>query len=114
MRLFVEEADRGQWTLLPECLDDFIDESNPVRVIDVFVDALDLAGMSFEGVEPAATGRPSYHPSVLLKLYIFRRSFELPIGLCGLTFACGQIFLEGKADVAGKPLAAGRKRGRLM
>jgi transposase len=71
MRRFVEEADRGQWTPLPECLDDFIDESNPVRVIDVFVDALDLAEMSFEGVEPAATGRPSYHPSVLLKLYIY-------------------------------------------
>jgi hypothetical protein len=71
MRRFVEEADRGQWTLLPECLDDFIDESNPVRVIDVFVDALDLAEMSFEGVAPAATGRPSYHPSVLLKLYIY-------------------------------------------
>jgi transposase len=70
MRRFVEEADRGQWTLLPECLDDFIDESNPVRVIDVFVDALDLAEMSFEGLE-AATGRPSYHPSVLLKLYIY-------------------------------------------
>jgi transposase len=57
---------------LPECLDDFIDESNSVRVIDVFVDALDLAEMSFEGVKPAATGRPSYHPSVLLKLYIYR------------------------------------------
>src|SRR3954466_5770392 len=71
MRRFVEEADRGQSTLLPECLDDFIDESNPVRVIDVFVDALDLSQMSFEGVEPAATGRPSYHPSVLLKLYIY-------------------------------------------
>src|SRR5712672_4814760 len=71
MGRFVEEADRGQWTLLPECLDDFIDESNPVRVIDVFVDALDLAEMSFEGAEPAATGRPSYHPSVLLKLYIY-------------------------------------------
>src|SRR5712664_1104641 len=71
MRRFVEEADRGQWTLLPECLDDFIDESNPVRVIDVFVDALDLAEMRFEGVEPAATGRPAYHPSALLKLYIY-------------------------------------------
>src|SRR5215510_12185070 len=71
MGRFVEEADRGQWTLLPECLDDFIDESNPVRVIDAFVDALDLAGMGFAGVEPAATGRPSYHPSILLKLYIY-------------------------------------------
>src|SRR5215510_12316894 len=71
MRRFVEEADRGQWTLLPECLDDFIDESNPVRVIDVFVDTLDLAGLGFGGVEPASTGRPSYHPSVLLKLYTY-------------------------------------------
>ena len=64
-------SDREQSTLLPECLDDFIDESNPVRVIDVFVDALDLAELGFEGVEPAATGRPSYHPAVLLKLYIY-------------------------------------------
>src|SRR6202451_155685 len=71
MRRFVAAADRGHWTLLPECLDDFIEESNPGRVIDAFVDALDLAEMSFEGVEPAATGRPSYHPSVLLKLYIY-------------------------------------------
>jgi len=63
MTRFIEEADRGQSTLLPECLDDFIDESNPVRVIDVFVEALDLAEMSFDGIEPAATGRPSYHPS---------------------------------------------------
>src|SRR4051812_49893819 len=71
MGRFIEEADRGQSTLLPECLDDFIDEGNPVRVIDVFVDALDLAEMGFDGVDPAATGRPSYHPSVLLKLYIY-------------------------------------------
>jgi transposase len=71
MKRFVAGTDRWQSTLLPECLDDFIDESNPVCVIDVFVDALDLAEMSFEGVEPAATGRPSYHPSVLLKLYIY-------------------------------------------
>ena len=71
MKRFVEQADRGQSTLLPECLDDFIDESNPVRVIDVFVDTLDLAEMGFDGANPAATGRPSYHPSVLLKLYIY-------------------------------------------
>jgi len=71
MKRFVAGADRGQSTLLPECLDDFIDESNPVRVIDAFVDALDLAELGFGGVEPAATGRPSYHPSVLLKLYIY-------------------------------------------
>src|SRR5215470_1579258 len=71
MKRFVAGADRGQWTLLPECLDDFIDESNPVRVVDAFVAALDLAELGFDGVEPAATGRPAYHPSTLLKLYIY-------------------------------------------
>ena len=71
MKRFVAGPDRGQSTLLPECLDDFIGESNPVRVIDVFVDALDLAEMGFDGVDPAATGRPAYHPSILLKLYIY-------------------------------------------
>src|SRR6516165_6245355 len=71
MQGFVAGADRGQSTLLPECLDDFIDEDNPVRVIDAFVDTLDLAELGFGGMEPAATGRPSYHPSVLLKLYIY-------------------------------------------
>src|ERR1700751_1227970 len=71
MKRFVAGADRGQSTLLPECLDDFIDESNPVRVIDVFVDTIDLAEMSLAGVERAAPGPPSYHPSVLLKLYIY-------------------------------------------
>jgi transposase len=71
MKRFVEGADRGQSTLLPECLDDWIDEENPVRVIDAFVDALDLASLGFDGVEPAATGRPAFHPSVLLKLYIY-------------------------------------------
>ena len=71
MRRFVSGVDRGQSTLLPECLDDFIDESNPVRVIDAFVDALDLGELGFDGVVPEATGRPSYHPSLLLKLYIY-------------------------------------------
>jgi transposase len=71
MKRFVEGADRGQSTLLPECLDDWIDENNPVRVIDAFVDALDLSELGFDGVAPAVTGRPSYHPSALLKLYIY-------------------------------------------
>jgi transposase len=71
MKRFVAGADRAQSTLLPESLDDWVDESNPVRVIDAFVDALDLAELGFDSVEPAATGRPSYHPSVLLKLYIY-------------------------------------------
>src|SRR4030081_3156428 len=71
MRRFVEGTDRVQSTLFPECLEDWIGEDNPVRVIDVFVDELDLAGLGFNGVEPEVTGRPSYHPSVLLKLYIY-------------------------------------------
>jgi transposase len=71
MTRFVAGADRAQSTLLPECLDGFIDESNPVRVIDAFVDALDLEELGFDGVEASATGWPSYHPSVLLKLYIY-------------------------------------------
>ena len=71
MKRFIAGADRGQATLLPECLDDFIDESNPVRVIDAFVDALDLGKLGFDGVVPEVTGRPSYHPSALLKLYIY-------------------------------------------
>ena len=71
MKRFVEGADRGQSTLFPECLDDWIDENNPVRVIDAFVDTLDLGALDFEGVVPAETGRPAYHPSVLLKLYVY-------------------------------------------
>ncbi len=71
MKRFVEGADREQSTLVPECLDDWIGQDNPVRVIDVFVEELDLADLGFGGVEPEATGRPSYHPSVLLKLYIY-------------------------------------------
>jgi transposase len=71
MKRFVEGTDRGQATLFPECLDDWIEENNPVQVIDVFVDELDLAGLGFDGVAPEVTGRPSYHPSVLLKLYLY-------------------------------------------
>jgi transposase len=71
MKRFIAGADRGQTTLMPECLDDFIGESNPVRAIDAFVEAIDLAGLGFDGVKPAETGRPAYHPAILLKLYIY-------------------------------------------
>src|ERR1700732_3262883 len=71
MRRFVEGVDRGQTTLFPEALEDWIGEDNPVRVIDVFVDELDLAELGFDGVDPEVTGRPAYYPSVLLKLYIY-------------------------------------------
>jgi transposase len=71
MGRFIEGTDRAQATLFPECLEDWICEDNPVRAIDVFVDELDLAELGFGGVDPEATGRPAYHPSVLLKLYIY-------------------------------------------
>ena len=57
--------------MLPECLDDYIAENNPVRVVDAFAEELDLHAIGFEGVAPADTGRPSYHPSVLLKIHIY-------------------------------------------
>jgi len=71
MKRFVEGADRAQSTLFPECLDDWIEENNPVRVIDAFVDLLDLTELGFERVKPAETGRPAYRPSALLKLYVY-------------------------------------------
>jgi transposase len=71
MKRFVEGVDRGQATLFPESLDEFVAEDNSVRVIDVFVDELDLGTLGFDRVEPMLTGRPSYHPSVLLKLYVY-------------------------------------------
>jgi len=71
MGRFVEGADRTQLCLLPEALDDWVDENNLVHVIEAFVDALDLPGLGFNGAMPASTGRPAYHPAVLLKLYIY-------------------------------------------
>jgi transposase len=85
MKRFVEGADRGQSTLLPECLDEWVEDSNSVRVVDSFVNALDLADLGFAGVEPAATGRPAYHPSVLLKLYI----------VCNAARSSVTLFMEG-------------------
>ena len=71
MKRFVEGVDRAQGTLFPVLLEDWINADNPFRVIEVFVDELDLGDLGFGGVDPKATGRPSYHPSVLLKLYIY-------------------------------------------
>lgn len=71
MKRFIEESSRTQVSLLPECLDDFVAEDNPIRVVEAFVEQLDLATLEFDGVAPAATGRPSYHPAVLLKIYLY-------------------------------------------
>src|SRR2546425_10517599 len=71
MKRFVEGEDRSQSTLFPERLDDYIAEDNPVRAIEVFVDELDLYKLGFDGMQPEATGRPAYHPSTLLKIYLY-------------------------------------------
>jgi transposase len=71
MKRFVEGQDRSQSTLFPECLEDYIAEDNPVRAIEVFVGGLELDRLGFEGMQPEATGRPAYHPSTLLKIYLY-------------------------------------------
>src|ERR1700757_4961772 len=71
MKRFVEGEDRRQAVLLPEYLDDYVSEENPVRVIDVFVEELDLGALGFAGVVPEATGRPAYPPGLLLKIYVY-------------------------------------------
>jgi transposase len=71
MKRFVEGTDRTQTTLLPESLEDYVAEDNPVRVVEAFVEELDLRILGFKSIDPAVTGRPAYHPSVLLKLYIY-------------------------------------------
>ena len=70
MKRFIEGLDRSQTILLPECIDDYVDEDNPVRAVDAFVDMLDLSAIGFD-VEPEATGRPGYHPATMLKLYLY-------------------------------------------
>ena len=67
---FIKGEDCTQGTLFPERLDDYVAEDNPVRVIDVFIDDLDISGLGFKAA-PAATGRPGYHPKVMLKLYVY-------------------------------------------
>ena len=71
MKRFIEGVDRSQSTLFPDRLEDWIGDDNAVRVVDVFVDELDLGGLGFGRVQPLSTGRPGYQPAVLLKLYIY-------------------------------------------
>ena len=71
MKRFVEGGDRRQATLLPDSLEDYVTEDNPVRVVDVFIDELDLEALGFSGVAPEVTGRPAYHPATLLKIYLY-------------------------------------------
>src|SRR6201997_4234088 len=78
MKRFVEGLGRGQSTLFPASLDDYVTEDNPVRAVDVFVDGLDLDKFGFAGVQPLDIGRPSYHPGVMLKLYIYGYLDRIP------------------------------------
>src|SRR5271170_3551749 len=68
---FIDEADRNQGTLLPEHVEEYVSDENPVRVIDAFVAELDLSKLGFERMEPKATGRPGYHPATILKIYLY-------------------------------------------
>ena len=112
MGRFVEGlSDRSQTTLFPECLDDWIDEDNPVRVIDAFVASIDLGELGFDGVVPEATGRPAYHPAVLLKLYIYgylNRGVESTAGAGGRTQRRGDV-ADGAARPDHKTIADFRK-----
>ena len=78
MSRFIEGEARSQSVLFPERLDDWIADDNPVRAVDAFVDELDLAELGFEGAEAAATGRPAYHPAILLKIYIYGYLNRIP------------------------------------
>ena len=71
MKRFIEGTDRNQVMLLPESVEDYVGEDNPVRIVEAFVEQLDLREMGFEGTDPLATGRPAYHPAVMLKIYVY-------------------------------------------
>src|SRR5258705_13917884 len=112
MQGFVQGADRQQATLLPECLEDWVDESNPVRAVDVFVDALELRALGFDGVDPAETGGPASHPSPMVKLYIYGylnrvQSSRRLEGEAGRNLEV--MWLTGRLAPDHKPIAAFRK-----
>ncbi len=71
MKRFIEGENRYQPTLFPESLEDYIAEDNAIRIVDAFVNKLDLNELGFEGAEPSETGRPGYEPAVMLKIYIY-------------------------------------------
>lgn len=82
MKRFIQGEHRGQGTFLPESLDDYVSDTNPVRVVDVFVDELDPIKLGFEGAIPPDTGRPAYHPAILLKIHIYGYLNRIPSSRC--------------------------------
>lgn len=111
MKQFIEGLDRQQAMLLPECLDDYVDENNPVRAIDAFVDMLDLSVLGFSA-EPAATGRPGYHPGLMLRIYLYGYLNQLQSSR-RLERECGRdlelIWLTGRLKPDFKTIADFRK-----
>lgn len=111
MKRFIEGADRNQATLFPERLDDYVNDDNPVRAIDAFIDALDLRALGFD-VVPEATGRPGYHPATMLKIYIYGYLNQVQSSR-RLERECGRnvelIWLTGSLKPDFKTIAAFRK-----
>ena len=107
MGRFIEAADRTQTTLLPEAIDDYVGAHNPVRVVDAFVDALDLAALGFDGVIPEETGRPSYHPATILKIYVYG---YLPGAV--IAWPRARVPAEPRAHLADGPLGTGLQDDR--
>ena len=78
MKRYMTGVDRAERLCFPERLDDYINDDNPVRAIDVFIEGLDLGQLGFERVPPSPTGRPCYHPAVLLKIYVYGHLNRIP------------------------------------
>src|SRR5207244_3701713 len=122
MHRFIDGEDRLQQTLLPNSLEDYVSEENPVRVIEVFIDELDLAALGFAGMTPAATGRPAYHPSTLLKIYLYgylnrlqsSRRLERETQRNSMRFRSSRSKISSARDVSliGLPVGRRRVRGR--
>ena len=110
MKRFIEGEDRRQATLLPDSLEDYVTEDNPVRVVDVFIDELDLEAWGFSGVVPAVTRRPAYHPATLLKIYLYGYLNRIPIEPAARTGDPTQ----HRADLADRPTDAGLQDDRRL
>ena len=110
MSRFIEEASRSQSVLPPETIEEYVAKENPVRVIDAFVEVLDLAKLGFKCVEPEATGRPGYHPATMLKIYLY--GYVNRIQSSRRPRARGAP--ESPTDVAGRALGAGLQDARRL
>ena len=109
MKRFVGGEDRRQATLLPDTLEDYVREDNPVRLIDVFIDELDLEALGFAGVVPEVTGRPAYHPATLLKIYLYGYLNRIQSRAAGTRDPA-----QHRVDVADRPADAGLQDDRRL